>query len=67
MTRQPARLEVVAEGSKWVVREHGIGRLTSHADKVAGVKAAREEAAAHPPCELTIRNADGSIEKQETY
>ncbi|HEY0672466.1 MAG TPA: DUF2188 domain-containing protein [Longimicrobiales bacterium] len=67
MTRQTTRLEVVADGEKWAVREHGIGRLTSHADKSRATKAARAVAANHPPCELTIRNDDGTIESQETF
>ncbi len=67
MARQSTKLEVVVDGAKWIVREYGIGRLTSHADQLEAAKAARAVANAHPPCELIIRNPDGSIASQETY
>jgi hypothetical protein len=67
MSRQTTRLEVVADGAKWTVRELGIGRLTSHPDKVKATAAARAVAAIHPPCELTIRNSDGTVQSQESF
>lgn len=67
MARQSTKLEVVAEGGKWQVREHGIGRLTSHPDKLDATKAARAVAAIHTPCELIIRNDDGTVDSQEVY
>jgi hypothetical protein len=67
LSKPPTRLEVVADGAKWSVREQGIGRLTSHVEKTAAIKAARDEAAAHPPCVLIIRADDGSVEHQESF
>lgn len=67
MPRQLTKLEVVADGPKWIVREHGIGKLTSHPDKIAASSAARAVAAIHTPCEIIIRNDDGSIDSQESY
>lgn len=67
MSRQATRLEVVPDGTKWIVREHGIGRLTTHPDKLDATRKARSVAALHTPCELIIRNDDGSIDSQETY
>ena len=67
MTRQSTRLEVVAEGTKWDVRERGIGRLSSHPTKLAATTKARAVAAMHTPCELIIRNDDGTIESEQTY
>lgn len=61
------RLEVVADGDKWNVREHGIGRLSSHPTKVAATAAARAVATLHAPSELTIRNSDGSLDSQHNY
>jgi hypothetical protein len=67
MPRESTKLEVVPDGAKWIVREHGIGRLTTHPDKSHATAAARAVAAIHTPCELVIRNADGSIESQENF
>jgi hypothetical protein len=67
MTRQFTRLEIVADGAKWDVREHGIGRLSSHPTKLAATAAARAVAVIHTPCELVIRNSDGTIESEQTY
>lgn len=67
MPRQSTRLEVVPDGEKWMVREHGIGRLTSHPTKAAATAAAKAVAALHTPCELVIRNDDGSVESEQTY
>ncbi len=67
MSRQTTRLEVVAEGSKWQVREQGIGRLSSHATLLEATNAARKVAAVHTPCELTIRKADGTTESEQTF
>ena len=67
MARQSTRLEVAPDGEKWMVHEPGIGRLTSHADKLAATAAARAVAAIHTPCELIIRNDDGSIASEEVY
>ena len=67
MIRQSTRLEVVADGAKWNVRERGIGRLSSHPTKLAATTAARTVAAIHTPCELVIRNSDGTIESEQTY
>ena len=67
MPRETTKIEVVADGTKWIVRETGIGRLTSHPDKAAAMVAARAVAAIHTPCELIIRNGDGSIEAEERY
>jgi hypothetical protein len=49
------------------VRETGIGRLTSHPDKAAAMVAARAVATIHTPCELIIRNADGTVDAEEKY
>lgn len=67
MIRQLTRLEVAPAGAKWNVREHGIGRLSSHPTKTAAAAAARAVAAIHTPCELIIRNSDGTIESEQTY
>jgi hypothetical protein len=67
MPRQSTRLEVVADGEKWSVREDGIGRLTTHATKVAATAAARAAATLNAPCELTIRKMDGTIESELTF
>ena len=67
MPKQTTRLEVVADGAKWSVREHGIGRLSSHPTKVAATAAARSVAAQFHPAELTIRNSDGTVESQHAY
>jgi hypothetical protein len=67
MPKQLTRLEVVADGAKWNVREHGIGRLSSHPTKVAATAAARAVALIHTPCELIIRNDNGTIESEQTY
>lgn len=67
MARETTKIEVVADGAKWIVREAGIGRLTSHPDKAAATMAARAVAAIHTPCEITIRNDDGTIESEERY
>jgi hypothetical protein len=67
MARQSTRLEVVADGEKWSVREHGIGRLSSHATKVAATTAARAVATLNTPSELIIRKADGSIESEQSF
>jgi hypothetical protein len=66
MAREATRLEVVADGDKWNVREVGIGRLSSHATQVEATNAARAVARIHRPCELTIRNADGTTESERT-
>jgi hypothetical protein len=67
MARQSTRLEVLPDGEKWIVREHGIGRLTSHVGKREAAAAARAVAAQNTPCELMIRNADGSIDSEESF
>jgi hypothetical protein len=67
MTRQTTKLEVVAQGEKWQVREAGIGRLSSHATLVEATAAAKKVAAAHTPCELIIRNADGSTSSEQSF
>lgn len=67
MARQPTKLEVVPDGAKWEVREHGIGRLTSHRDQRTATAAARAVAELHTPSELIIRNGDGSIASQESF
>lgn len=67
MSRETTKLEVVAEGAKWEVRERGIGRLTTHPDKVAATVAARAVAVQHTPAELIIRNDDGSIASEENF
>lgn len=64
--RESTRLEVVAAGDKWDVREHGIGRLSSHPTQLEATKAARAVAAIHKPCEIVIRNSDGSSESERT-
>ncbi len=67
MTRPSTRLEVAHDGTKWTVREHGIGRLTSHNLKREAEAAARVVAATHAPSDLTIRNLDGTVNSQEHY
>ena len=67
MARQSTRLEVVADGEKWSVRELGIGRLTTHPTQLAAAAAARAVATLHAPCDLIIRKRDGTIESQQTY
>lgn len=67
MTRQTTHLEVVSQGEKWTVREAGIGRLSSHATAAEASAAARKVAAAHTPCELIIRKADGTTESEQTF
>lgn len=67
MPRKTTRLEVALQGAKWDVREHGIGRLSSHPTKVEAAAAARAVAVIHTPCELIIRNMDGTIESEQTY
>ena len=67
MARQLTRLEVAHVGSDWVVREHGIGRLTSHVSQREATTAARAVAAIHTPSELTIRNEDGSVNSEESF
>lgn len=67
MARQTTRLEVAHDGSKWTVREHGIGRLTSHATQKDAEMAARGVAAIHTPCDITIRNLDGTVNSEEHY
>ena len=67
MTRQTTRLEVVAQGSKWEVREQGIGRLSTHATLGEATAAARKVAAVHTPCELIIRKGDGSTDSEQSF
>ena len=67
MARQSTRLEVAHDGTKWTVREHGIGRLTSHATQQEAKQSARAVAALHTPCELTIRDSNGTIAAEESY
>ena len=67
MTRHTTKLEVVPQGDKWLVRELGIGRLTSHATLGEATAAAKRVAAAHTPCELVIRKADGSTDSEQTF
>ena len=67
MKRKMTRLEVVAAGAKWDVREHGIGRLSSHPTELAAIAAARAVSMIHTPCELIIRNGDGTIKSEQTY
>ena len=67
MARQATKLEVTPDGDKWIVREQGIGRLTSHASQADAAKAARAVAAMHTPSELTIRNADGTTDSEERF
>ena len=67
MKRQLTRLDVVAHGEKWNVREHGIGPLSSHPTKAAATAAARAVAQLHTPSELIIRNEKGAIESKDSY
>ena len=67
MTRQTTKLEVVAQGDKWLVREAGIGRLSSHATLSEATAAAKKVAAAHTPCDLIIRKGDGSSDSEQTF
>ena len=67
MARQCTRLEVAHDGTSWTVREHGIGRLTSHATQQEARTAARAVAAQHTPCELTIRDSDGKVAAEESF
>ena len=67
MTRQTTRLEVVADGAKWSVKEHGIGRLNSYGTELEATQAARAIGAQHAPCELIIRKADGSVETEHIH
>lgn len=67
MIRQSTRLEVAHDGSSWIVREHGIGRLTSHKTQQEAMIAARAVATQHTPSELTIRKTDGSVASEEKY
>lgn len=67
MARQPTQLEVTAQGEKWIVRELGIGRLTSHTNQDDAAKAARAVALNNTPSELTIRKADGTVEREEKF
>lgn len=67
MNRQLTRLEVAAKGDKWEVREHGIGRLTTHPTKDAAAAAARAVAALHTPCDIIIRKEDGTVESEQSY
>ena len=64
MARQITRLDVVADGDKWSLREQGIGRLSSYATKQEATAAARAIAAQHQPCEINIRNSDGSTDSE---
>ena len=64
MTRQVTRLDVVADGDKWNLREQGIGRLSTHATKQEATAAARALAAQHQPCEINIRNSDGTVDSE---
>lgn len=67
MAREITRLEVAHDGAKWVVREHGIGRLTSHKSQQEAAIAARAVAAIHTPCEVTIRKEDGTVDSEEKF
>jgi hypothetical protein len=67
MSRQTTRLEVVAQGAKWMVRELGIGRLSSHATLAEASAAARRVAADNTPCELVIKKADGTTDSEQTF
>jgi hypothetical protein len=67
MRRQITRLEVVAAGEKWNVQEQGIGRLSTHPTKVAATQAARGIAVQHSPCHIIIRNADGTVDSEDSY
>lgn len=67
MARQLTQLDVAHDGKKWVVREHGIGRLTSHESQKEATNAARAVAAIHTPSAVTIHNIDGSLLSEEKY
>ena len=67
MAKQSTQLEVAHDGGKWIVRELGIGRLTSHKSQQDAATAARAVAAIHTPSDLTIRNADGSLKSEESF
>jgi hypothetical protein len=67
MAKQLTRLEVTHNDGRWIVRELGIGRLTSHQSQQDATKAARAVAANHTPSDLTIRNEDGSLNSEESF
>jgi len=67
MARQCTRLEVAHDGTKWTVRELGIGRLTSHATEQEAKAAARAVANVHTPSELTVRDLNGAVASEERF
>jgi hypothetical protein len=65
--KQITRLEIAADGGKWSITEHGIGRLSSYPTKVAAAEAGHAMARMHTPSKLIIRKENGSIDTEHTY
>ena len=65
--RQITRLEIAADGERWNLNEHGIGRLSSYPTKTAATQAGQAMARLHTPSKLIIRNDNGTIDAEHTY
>src|SRR5687768_12271798 len=65
--RQITRLEIAADGGRWNLNEHGIGRPSSYPTKTAAPQAGQAVARRPAPSKLISRNDRGRMDTEHTY